>query len=185
MRTSNDKFSASVDCLCKFLMIRLSRTQRGLVYLVLGVLELYMCRPYFRHFIAGFLALTFAASLSAQGQFWDFLGHTQVDLSQNHATIPITRHGLHFRTIQLRVSGEPVFFDRLVIHFSDGASQELMVAGRISPGAKNYIIELPGERFLDNVEFWYYKEPRDHNPIVTVYGVPLPDTNIQTAARNH
>ena len=144
-----------------------------------------MSRPYFRHFIAGCLALTFTASLFAQGQFWDFLGHTQVDLSHNHATIPITRHGLHFRTIQLRVSGAPVFFDRLVMHFRDGASQELLVAGRISPGAKNYVIELPGERSLENVELWYYKEPRDHNPTVTVYGIPLPDTDIQTAARDH
>lgn len=185
MRRSNDKLGALVDCLCKFLVIRLSRTQVSLVYIVLEVLEPTMRRSYFRHFIAGFLTLTLAASLFAEGQFWNFLGHTQVDLSQNHASIPITRHGLHFRTIQLRVSGEAVFFDRLVIHFSDGASQELIVGGRISPGAKNYVIELLGERSLENVEFWYYKEPRDHNPTVTVYGIPLPDSDIQTAARDH
>lgn len=142
-----------------------------------------MIRPCFRHFIAGGLALTFAASLFAQGQFWDFLGHTQVDLNQNHATIPITRHDLHFRTIQLRVSGEPVFFDRLVIHFSDGPSQELLVASRISPGARNYVIELPGERSLEDVELWYYKEARAHNPTVTVYGIHLPDPEGVTVAR--
>lgn len=144
-----------------------------------------MRRPHFRYLFAGFLALTFAACLSAQGQFWDFLGHTQVDLNQSHAIIPITRHNLRFRTIQLRVSGETVFFDRLVIHFSDGASQELLVAGRISPGARNYVIELLGERSLENVELWYYKESRAHNPTVTLYGIPSPDTGVITAARDH
>ena len=141
-----------------------------------------MIRPSFRHFIAAFLALTFAASLFAQGQFWDFLGHAQVDLSQNHATIRITRHDLHFRTIQLRVSGEPVFFDRLVIHFSDGLCQQLLVADRISPGGKSYVVELLGERSLENVELWYYKEPRAHNPTVTVYGIPSLDPDVETVA---
>ena len=105
-----------------------------------------MLRKHFRHTIAGLLALAFATSLFARGQFWDFLGYTQVDGSQDHGRIQITRRDVHFRTIQLRVSGEAIFFDRLVVHFDDGTSQELMVSDRISPGGRNYVIDLLGER---------------------------------------
>lgn len=184
MRADNDNRSAIVYRLCKFLGIALSRTQRPLVYIVLGVLEPYMRLDSFRYFIALF-ALTVATSVFAHGRFWNFLGDTQVDLSQNHATVQISRHDLHFRTIQLRVTGEPVFFDRLVIHFSGGASQELLIADRISPGGRNYVIELLGERSLENVELWYYQEPHNRNPTVTVYGIHLPDADGEIVAREH
>ncbi len=134
-----------------------------------------MVRKHFRHTVAGHLALAFATSLFARWQFWDFLRYTQVDSSQDHGRIQITRRDVHFRTIQLRVSGEPIFFDRLVVHFDDGTSQELMVSDRISPGGRDYVIELLGERSLESVELWYYKEPRGHNPRVSLYGVASPD----------
>lgn len=117
-----------------------------------------MLWKHFRHSIAGLLALAFAVSLSAQGVFWDFLGYTQVDSSQDHGRIQITRRDVHFRTIQLRVSGEAIFFDRLVVHFDDGTSRDLLVSERISPGGRNYIIDLRAERTLETVELWYYKE---------------------------
>jgi hypothetical protein len=139
-----------------------------------------MVRKHFRHTIAGLLALAFATSLFARGQFWDFLGYTQVDSSQDHSRIQITRRDLHFRTIQLRVSGEAIFFDRLVVHFGDGTSQELMVSDRISPGGKDYVIDPRGEgRVLESVELWYYKEAWEHNPKVSLYGVPSADEDGQ------
>jgi hypothetical protein len=134
-----------------------------------------MLPRHFRHTIVGLLALAFATSLLARGQFWDFLGYTQVDSSQDHGRIQITRRDGHFRTIQLRVSGEAIFFDRLVVHFDDGTSQERMVSDRISPGGRNYVIDLLGERSLESIELWYYKEPRGHNPRVILYGVRSPE----------
>lgn len=128
-----------------------------------------------------FLALFLSASSSAHDQFWFFLGDTQADLSQNHATIRMSRHGLHVRTIQLRVSGEPVFFDHLLIRFSDGASEELVVAGRISASGENYVIDLPDEGSLEKVELWYYQEQRAQNPTVSLYGIRLPDADGETA----
>ena len=125
----------------------------------------------FRHTFAGLLAFAFATSLFARGQFWDFMGYTQVDSSQDHGRIQITRRDVHFRTIQLRVSGEAIFFDRLVVHFDDGTSQKLIVNDRISPGGRNYVIDLLGERSLETVELWYYKEAWGHNPRVSLYGV--------------
>ncbi len=144
-----------------------------------------MIRKDFCPTIAGFLALVFATSLFARGQFCDFLGYTQVDSSQDHGRIQITRHAAQFRTIQLRVSGEAVFFDRLVVHFDDGTSQELMVSDRISPGARNFLIDLRGKRSLESVELRYYKEPRDHNPIVSLYGVRSPEGEDSDIAQEH
>ena len=138
-----------------------------------------------RHTIAGLLALAFATSLFARGQFWDFLGYTQVDSSQDHGRIQITRRDGHFRTIQLRVSGEAIFFDRLVVHFDDGTSQELMVSDRISPGGRNYVIELLGERSLESIELWYYKEPLGHNPRVILYGVRSSEGDGPNIAHEH
>jgi hypothetical protein len=134
-----------------------------------------MLRKRFRHTIAGLLVLGCAISLFARGQFWDFLGYTQIDRSQDHGRIQITRRDVRFHTIQLRVSGEAIFFDRLVVHFDDGTSQELRVSDRISPGARNYVIDLLGERSLESVELWYYKEAWGHNPRVSLYGVRPPE----------
>jgi hypothetical protein len=137
----------------------------------------------FRYPIAGLLALAFAASLFAQGQFWDFLGYTQVDSSQDHGRIQITRRDAHSRMIQLRVSGEAIFFDRLVVHFDDGTSQELIISDRILPGTRNYV--LLGERSLESLELWYYKEPWAHSPKVSLYGVRSPEGDGQIIAQEH
>jgi len=135
------------------------------------------------HIITGLLALAFATSLFARGQFWDFLGYTQVDSSQDHGRILITRRDVHSRTIQLRVSGEAIFFDRLVVHFVDGTSQELVVSDRILPGTRNFV--LLRERFLESIELWYYKEPWGHNPRVSLYGVRSPEGDGQNIAQEH
>jgi hypothetical protein len=130
-----------------------------------------MLQRHFRYSIAWLLALTFTTSLLARGLSWDFLGYTQVESSQDHGRIQITRRDVHSRMIQLRVSGEAIFFDRLVVHFDDGTSQELIISDRILPGTRNYAINLLAERSLESVELWYYKESWDHNPRISLYGV--------------
>jgi len=143
-----------------------------------------MFRTRISRLVPGLLALAFATSLFAHGQFWDFLGYTQVDRSQDHGRIEITRRDCLFRTVQLRVSGEAIFFDRLVAHFANGASQEFIVSGRISPEGRNYIIDLSGGRnALESVEVWYYKEPWEHNPGISLYGIRLPDAAAEDTAQ--
>ena len=137
---------------------------------------------YLRPSLASLLALIFCASLSfARGQFWDFLGCTQVDSGQDHGRIVVTRRDAHVRTLQMRVTGEAIFFDRLVIHFEDGTSQELRVSERILPGVRDY--ELLGGRSLKSVELWYYRQPGGHNPRVSLYGVRSPEEEGQTLAQ--
>jgi len=137
-----------------------------------------------RHLIAWLLSLALAASLQARGQFWNFLGSAEVDGSRDHGRIQIVRHDRVFHTVQMRVSGEAIFFDRLVVHFSDGTSQESVISGRLL-GGSNYIIELPGERTLESLELWYFKEPWAHTPKVSLYGVPSPDADTDAIAQAH
>jgi hypothetical protein len=141
-----------------------------------------MLLKHFLRTITWLLALAFATSLFARGQFWDFLGHAQIDGSRDHGRILITRHDVRYRTIQLRVGREAIFFDRLVMHFEDGTSQVLTVSDRISPGGRNFVIDLRGERSLETVELWYYKELWHQNPIVSVYGTQLSDPGAQALA---
>jgi hypothetical protein len=136
-----------------------------------------MLRKHFLRTLVGLLALAWCTRVFARGQFWDFLGGAQVDTSQVHGRIEITRHDGHFRTIQLRVSGEGIFFERLVVHFADGSSQELMISGRISREGGNDVINLLGERSLESIDLWYYKEPQGRTPRVTLYGARSPQSD--------
>ena len=133
--------------------------------------------------IAALLVLAFAGSSFARGQFWDFLGYTQVDAGRDHGRIEIVRRDRLFRRLQLRVSGEAMFFDRVLVRFGNDTSQEVIVSERLSPGGNDYVIDLPGERrALESVELWYYKEPWGHNPKVNLYGIRLPETDAEPIA---
>ncbi len=139
-----------------------------------------MPRKRLRFLVPMLLSLGFAGSLSASGQFWDFLGYTHVDGGQDHGEIQVTRRNGLFQTIQLRVSGDAIFFDRLIIHFGNGTSEEFAVSDRILPEGKSYVIDLHGKgRVLESVELWYYKEVWAHNPRVSLYGVRSPENHGQ------
>jgi hypothetical protein len=136
--------------------------------------------------IALLVAFASAGSLFARGQSWDFLGYTQVDGSQDHGRIQIARRDLLFRTIQLRVSGDPIFFDRLVLHFDNGASKEFSVGDRISSAGRNYDINLSVEhRVLTSVDLWYYNESWGHNPRVSLYGIRVSDRDTESVLSQH
>lgn len=130
-----------------------------------------MGRIYLGRVLACFLALAGTIYLPARGQVWDFLGDAQINGTRNHERIQVARYNAAFHTIQLRVSGDAIFFDRLVVHFADGSSEEMLFQGRIWPGGKNHVIDLSGKlRAIESVELWYYKEPWEHNPRVILYG---------------
>lgn len=133
--------------------------------------------------IVVFATLTLPVGLFGHGEFLDFLGSATVDGAQAYKSIEIVRRDHFFRSIELRVSNEQIFFERVVVHFVDGSSQEFPVNGRIFAEAENYVMELPGERrALESVELWYYKEAWGQNPRVTLYGVPVPDGDAESAA---
>jgi hypothetical protein len=127
-------------------------------------------RPLF--LVMPLVSLLVATSLFASGQVWDFLGYTQVDGSREHVNIQIARRDHLFRTVQVRITGDAIFFDHIVVHFVNGAEQQVVVSGRISSEQKVYTIELPADdRVLENIELFYFKEPWEHPPTVTLYGL--------------
>jgi hypothetical protein len=124
-----------------------------------------------RHITVALLALAFATSTYARGQFWDFLGSVHVKNGQDRGVIQIARHNEPFHAIQLRVSGDAIFFDRLIVHFGDGTSEEFVVSDRISAEGKSYVVELHDEsRVLENIELRYYKQAWEHSPKISLYG---------------
>lgn len=130
-----------------------------------------MKKIYIGRVSACLLALASTIYLPARGQVWDFLGDAEISKTRDHEKIQVARRNAAFHTIQLRVSGDPIFFDRLVVHFGDGTFEEMTVQGRIWPGGKNRVIALSGERrAVESVELWYYKEPWKRNPRVILYG---------------
>jgi hypothetical protein len=119
------------------------------------------------------LAVLFVLALIspvAHAKHWILLGTAHVDKSEDHKTIHVGSNAGSFHKIQLRVSGGPVEFQRVVVHFADGAQEELPVAERVRSGGKTREIELPGERrTIDGVELWYSKENLDTRPEVSLY----------------
>ena len=99
------------------------------------------------------------------------MGDAQIDGTRDHDRIQVKRRDGVFHTIQLRVSGDPIFLDRVVVHFGDGTSEELAVGDRIWPGGRNRVMGLAGKpHTVESVELWYYREPWDHSPRVILYG---------------
>jgi len=69
------------------------------------------------------------------------------------------------------VSGGPVEFQRVIVHFGDGTKEELAVAEQVRSGGKTRELDLPGERRpIDSVELRYSKENLDTRPEVSLYG---------------
>ena len=120
--------------------------------------------------IAVLLVFAVTVPVYGEGVVWRFLGDTHIDGARDHDKIQVGEQGT-FRAVQLRVSGDPIFCQRVVVNFGNGTSKELAIGGRISSEGKANIIDLTGEpRALKSVELWYFKEPWAHYPRVSLYG---------------
>ncbi|HKV79722.1 MAG TPA: hypothetical protein VJP02_16350 [Candidatus Sulfotelmatobacter sp.] len=118
------------------------------------------------------LALVFATSLYSRGVVWDFLADTHIDGAQDHNRIQVGVRQGPFRAVQLRVS-EPIFIQRVVVYYSNGTSEVLVIDGRASSEGRTHVISLTGEgRVLESVELWYFKEHWERSPRVILYGTP-------------
>jgi hypothetical protein len=117
------------------------------------------------------LALVSGAPLSAHGLTWRFLGDTRIRGGQDHDRIQVDGQQGPFRAVQLRVTGDDFFCEKLVVNYADGASEELSIGDRISVEGKARIIDFKsGVHVVKSVEFWYFKQPWEHAPRVSLYG---------------
>lgn len=124
------------------------------------------------------VALMFSVSLQAQegregreGR-WERLGDAHVDGHNDHDNIHVGRSDGKFRAVQLRVSGGAIDFQKVIVHFGDGSTQELEFREHIQDGGRTRPMDLTGDRRrIESVELWYSKESWHRRPKVELYGV--------------
>ena len=127
--------------------------------------------------IASVLLLLVGISFTAdaqnyrRGDRWEYLGQSNVDGRRDHDVIRVNARGA-FRSIQLQVQGAEIEFQRVVVHFENGADTEVAVRDRIQAGGKTRAIDLPGDqRRIRSVEIWYGKDNWGRRrPTLRVYG---------------
>lgn len=128
-------------------------------------------RNIFRLMLIALFVGVLAQAASAQNR-WIFLGDKHVDGHDDHDKISIGSKEGSFRQLQIRVKVAPVIFKRVVVHFGNGADEELQFAERINAGGATRPLDLRGyERIIKSVEFWYEKvRVGERRPTVELYG---------------
>ena len=116
------------------------------------------------------LLLSLTTATSAKG--WVFLGEAHVDGAADHDKIKIGRSEGRFRALQIKVDRAAIAFRHVVVHYSNGTSEEVQVRQRIRAGGATRDIDLRGgERAIESVEFWYERANyRSREPRVRLYG---------------
>ncbi|MEK6407414.1 MAG: hypothetical protein AABN34_10655 [Acidobacteriota bacterium] len=106
-----------------------------------------------------------------RGGRWEYLGQSNVDGRSDHDNIRVNARG-GFRAIQLQVQGGAIEFNRVVVHFENGADHQVDVRERIRAGGRTRAIDLPGDRRgIRSVELWYEKENWGRRrPTLKLYG---------------
>ena len=101
---------------------------------------------------------------------WVQLGRSYVDGRNDHDRIAVNS-GESFRSLALEVRGGTIEFQRVVVHFDNGADVDVEIRDRISSGGRTREIDLPGDRRrIRSVEFWYSKGGWRSRPYVNLYG---------------
>jgi hypothetical protein len=123
-------------------------------------------------FAALLLVFGFNQALNAQRGRWIHLGDKHVDGKSDHDKISIGSSEGRFRQLQIRVEDAPVDFQRVVVHFGNGADEELQFRERINAGGQTRPMDLRGtDRIIKSVEFWYEKANwGSSRPTVRLYG---------------
>src|SRR5262249_24690985 len=118
--------------------------------------------------LAGFCQ---AISAKSSGR-WEYLGKAHVDGLADHDRIVVGRSEGRFRAIQIRVERAPIQFQRVLVHYGNGANEELKLRNRIPAGGRTRMIDLRGNnRVIESVELWYSRANyNSHRPRLRLYG---------------
>ncbi|HKQ74449.1 MAG TPA: hypothetical protein VJ810_12230 [Blastocatellia bacterium] len=127
--------------------------------------------------LALFMVMGIGQAAFAQGaKRWVYLGQTTVNGERDYDRIGIGRSEGRFQSIQLRVEGGPVEFQRVVVNYSNGTNEEIEIRDRIPAGGQTRAIDLRGgERSISSVEFRYGRAnwSRRSLPRVSLYGLDI------------
>lgn len=122
--------------------------------------------------LSGLTLMTNAQRRNNNQDRWQFLGQSNVDGTRDHDNIRVNSREA-FRAIQLRVQGGEIEFQRVVVHFENGADTEVEIRDRIRAGGQTRAIDLPGDRRrIESVEVWYGRENWGRRrPNLRLYGL--------------
>lgn len=105
---------------------------------------------------------------------WVYLGQANVDGRVDRDRIHVGRGHGRFRRIQIRVERAPIEFNRVVVRYANGRSEEVSIRQRIPAGGQTRAIDLRGDdRAIDSVDFWYARGGnwgQWNRPRVRLYG---------------
>ena len=117
------------------------------------------------------VALVLCVAPAALAANWAFLGQAHVDGQHDHDNIEVGKAAGRYRFLQIRVKNAPIEFDRIVVHYGNGAPEVLQVRDVIRAGGHSRAIALQGDRFVQSFELWYGKaRPNSGKPELTLWG---------------
>ncbi|MCB9235909.1 MAG: hypothetical protein H6581_29950 [Bacteroidia bacterium] len=97
-----------------------------------------------------------AREASFQQVRWERLGARNVNYGLDHDEILVTAAEGKFTAVKLFVKKAPINMHRMVIHFANGADQEVELRNTIPAGGESRVIDLEGgQRIIRRVSFWY------------------------------
>jgi len=118
------------------------------------------------------LLFLFSLPAATYSRGWVYLGEAHVDGAADHDRIKVGKSDGRFNALQLKVDFAPIEFRHIVVHYHNGADEEVQVRQRIRAGAATRDIDLRGhDRIIDSVEIWYERANfGSKRPRVRLYG---------------
>lgn len=87
---------------------------------------------------------------------WKLLGKNKVNLLRDKDVIAVGRNKGRFRRLQIRVTGNDIFFKRMTVVFGNGATQSFTLNRTVREGTISRSIDLKGEaRFIKRIHLNY------------------------------
>mgnify|MGYP001794127487 CR=1 FL=1 len=105
-----------------------------------------MLRKFSALMFAMLLVIGFSASAQAQRSRLVFLGERHIDGHMDSDKIDVGRDNGTFRAIQFRVNGGAVNFDRIVVKYLNGETEQMSVRSEIPSGGRTRRIDPRGSR---------------------------------------
>ena len=124
--------------------------------------------------VATFVLQSFTAPVTPAPNFtnWDKLGQKQVNFRLEKDVIQVgVVEGL-FSAIKLKVNGGDLNMHKLIVHFDNGGTQDVVIRKNIPAGGETRVIELKGAnpRIIRKITMVYEKENRNDTVTVSAWG---------------
>ncbi len=87
---------------------------------------------------------------------WFFLEDKKVSFGSDHDVINFGNWKDDVRQLKLKVTDGPLKMYKMIIHFDNGAKQNVELRNRFVQGSESRVIDMDGGlRHLTKIEFWY------------------------------